>query len=193
MKLEVEPETTRQVEELADRLRPGFNRRWTIARLDAMFSAGATPDPLPEGFLEGRLLTTSIWRPFDACMRFVAGIWMPWQGKAFDRSSSSGVNRFTPGARLPLKAMWPRYRPQLEARDRIEAFPFHTRVEPGAVDHELRVLKIDYDFQANPEFLIRRILDELVQVGEREYLGKVLFHVGSRFHPVGFFSLRKAD
>jgi hypothetical protein len=62
-------------------------------------------------------------------------------------------------------------------------------VGPGALDPDLEVLKIDYDFEANPGLLIRRILDELVQVGRGVYLGKVLFRLGGRFHPIGFFSL----
>ena len=52
----------------------------------------------------------------------------------------------------------------------------------------MRVLKIDYDFEANPT-LIRHILDELVQIAPGHHLGKVLFRSGNRFHRIGFFSL----
>ena len=63
------------------------------------------------------------------------------------------------------------------------------RIEPGAADPDVRVFKIDYDFEANPG-LIRRILDEMVQVAPGRYLGKVLFRARGTFHPIGFFSLR---
>ncbi|HEX9236716.1 MAG TPA: hypothetical protein VF972_10610, partial [Actinomycetota bacterium] len=66
-----------------------------------------------------------------------------------------------------------------------------TRVAPGAVDPDVEVLKIDYDFEANPGFLIRRILDEVVQVDAGTYLGKILFRIGPRLRPIGFFSLHR--
>ena len=51
------------------------------------------------------------------------------------------------------------------------------------------MLTIDYDFAANPGFLIRRILDELVQVDDALYLGKVLLRWRGSFRRLGFFSL----
>jgi hypothetical protein len=58
----------------------------------------------------------------------------------------------------------------------------------GGLDPDVRVLKIDYDFDENPA-LIRRILDEVVQIAPGRYLGKVLFRVGGRHRRIGFFSL----
>jgi hypothetical protein len=72
--------------------------------------------------------------------------------------------------------------------DRLEAFPFRTCVARGELDSGVNVLKIDYDFEANPT-LIRHILDELVQIAPGRYLGKVLFRSGSRYYRIGFFSL----
>ena len=73
--------------------------------------------------------------------------------------------------------------------DRIEAFPFRTRIEAGAIDPAVQVLKIDYNFEANPGFIIQRILDELVQIDESLYLGKILFRTKKAWRPIGFFSL----
>ena len=70
----------------------------------------------------------------------------------------------------------------------VEAFAFRTRLESGAVDPDVKVLKIDYDSDGNPR-LIRRILDELVEVDEALYLGKVLMRLGSRSRTIGFFML----
>jgi hypothetical protein len=181
-----------EIHRLADRLRPAENRAQILARLDALFRAGRPPDPAPSGFLPGRLLGTSIWMPFDGLVRRVASVWMPWMGKSMDPYTSTGVNRFIPSARIPLKAVFPAYTPERITAQRIDAFPFRTWVGPGRLDPDLEVFKIDYDFEANPSYLIRQILDELVQVGPDRYLGKVLFRVGGRYHPIGFFALRSA-
>jgi hypothetical protein len=166
-------------------------RARSIADLDVMFRAGGVPDPRPEGFLRGRLLTTNISGPLDSFFRGLARLWMPWEGKVFNPEAWTGTNRFTRSVRLPMKALWPFYVPVSEQGDRILAFQFRNRVARGAVDPGLDVLKIDYDFEANPGFIIRRILDELVQVNEGLYLGKVLFRLRGRFHPIAYFSLRR--
>jgi hypothetical protein len=116
---------------------------------------------------------------------------MPWQGKVFDRESSVGVNRFDASARVPLRVVFPGYRPERDLGRELEAFPFMNRVAPGELDPEVQVLKIDYDFEANPGFIIRRILDELVEIDDGTYLGKILFRTASRWHPIGFFSLER--
>ena len=146
---------------------------------------------LPDGFLAGRLLTTSVWGPLDRAVLRLARLWMPWKGKTFDREAATGVNRFDNSAvgRAAMHTIFPGYRPERVTRELIEAFPMRNRVEPGAIDPDVDVFKIDYDFEANPA-LIRRVLDELVQVAPGRYLGKVLFRVRGGFHPIGFFTLR---
>jgi hypothetical protein len=54
-------------------------------------------------------------------------------------------------------------------------------------------LKIDYDFDANPSFIIRSILDEVVQIDEGLYLVKILFRRGRSHRRIGFFSLERGD
>ena len=180
----------REIDMLADRLHPAVNRAQVLVRFDERFGSGTAPDPLPDGFLPGRLLATTTWAPLDGLARRMAGLWMPWQGKTLFRERSAGVNRFLTNVRVPMRAVWPRYTPEHVGPDRVEAFPFRTRIAPGELDPGVDVLKIDYDFEANPDFMIRRILDELVQVAPGRYLGKVLFRARGRFHPIGFFSLR---
>jgi hypothetical protein len=182
-----------ELDALADRLHPARVRADVLARFDDIFRTGSAPDPLPDGFLPGRLLATSIQPQLDGLLRRIASLWMPWRGKVFDPDSSTGVNRFLPNVRLPMRAVWPGYAPVEVTARKVEAFAFRNRIEPGALDPELNVYKIDYDFEANPGFIIRRILDELVQVAPGRYLGKVLFRVGERYHPIGFFSLRSAE
>ena len=180
----------RETDVLAARLDPRRNRAEVLARLDEIYRSGTAPDPLPDGFLPGRLLAMSVQPQLDGAIRRIASMWMPWKGKVFDPDTMTGVNRFQPNVRIPMKVVFPGYAPEEVTRVKVEAFPFRNRIAPGAADPDLETLKIDYDFEANPDFLIRRILDELVQVAPGRYLGKILFRVGERFHPIGFFSLR---
>jgi hypothetical protein len=180
-----------ELDALSDALRPRVNRARTLARLDELFRSGRAPDPRPDGALRGRPLTTAVWGPADRFALRLADLWMPWNGKRFVPASESGVNRFDRSVLGPMRIVWPGYRPERVAGGVVEAFPFHTRIGPGTVDPDVTVLAIDYDDEANPSFLIRRILDELVEVAPGGYLGKVLFRVRGSFHPIGFFSLRR--
>ena len=179
-----------ELDRLAERLIPGRNRAEVIARMDALFAGAVAPDPPPSGFQPGRLLGTATWGPWDAVVMRIAQLWMPWLGKTFSPSTGTGLNRFTPTAatRVWLRAVFLRHAPEVNTASRLEAFPFRTCVCPGELDRDVRVLKIEYDFEANP-ILIRHILDELVQIAPGHYLGKVLFRSGNRFQRIGFFSL----
>lgn len=175
--------------EITERLRPDIAREQALLELNEMFRAGSAPGPLPKGMLNGSLVTTSVWGPVDSAVRRLSRMWMPWLGKSFDPEQMAGVNVLTKGARGPMRAVWPGYVPERDLADRIEAFPFRTRIAPGEVDPTVDVLKIDYDFEANPKLLIRRILDELVQVDDGLFLGKILLRRQGSWAPIGFFTL----
>ena len=186
--------------ELEDRLHPKLNRDRVLEQLDELFLAGRPPDPRPQGFLRGRLVTTATFAGADAVARLIAGVWMPWLGKSFDPQNQTGVNVLLSNARMPMRAVWPGYTPEREGGGRLEAFPFTTRIEAGALDPQVEVLKIDYDWDANPDRIVRHILDELVQVDEDTYLGKILYRGGrdeadapdrGGWRPIGFFSLHR--
>jgi len=182
----------REVDALADRLDPRRNRAQVLARLNEIYRSGTAPDPLPEGFMPGRLLGMSVQPQLDGVVRRIAALWMPWQGKVFDPDTMTGVNRFLPNVRIPMKVVFPKHVPEETTAFKVEAFPFRNRIAPGAVDPDIETFKIDYDFEANPDFLIRRILDEVVQIAPGRLLGKILFRVGERQHLIGYFSLRSA-
>ena len=175
--------------ELEDWLRPGAAHAWAMAELDTMFRSGSVPDPPPNGFLKGGLITSSSAQ-IDAVGRRLARLYSPWLGKRFDSNGATGVNVLAKSARLPMRAVWPTYAPEKETSENIEAFAFTTWVGAGAVDPDRRVLKIDYDLDSNPRF-IRRVLDELVQIEDGVYLGKVLLRRDSSWHPTGFFVLER--
>jgi hypothetical protein len=183
-------ERSDELARLADRLVPRRNRTDVFKRLDALFAAGVAPDPLPSGFQPGRLLGTSMWGPWDSVVSGLAQVWMPWLGKTFSPSTGTGRNRFTPTTptRAWLRVLFPRHVPESNTATVLEAFPFRTCIGAGQVDRDVRVLKIDYDFEANPS-LIRHILDEVVQIAPERYLGKVLFRTGGTYSRIGFFSL----
>ncbi len=180
------------IEEVQHRLQPRVQRAWATERLQALFSSGRAPEPQPEGFLAGRLITTTTTGPLDALNRRTASLWMPWLGKSFEPTSQTGINVLAPSARRPMKIVWPSYEPPLETEERIEAFPFNTRIEASAIDASLQVLKIDYDSEENPSFIIRRILDELVQIDDDLYLGRALYRTRSRWRLVLYFTLERS-
>lgn len=180
-----------ELDALSDALRPRVNRATILARLAELFRSGRAPDPRPEGALPGRPLTTTVWGPADRLGLRLVDLWMPWNGKRFVPASESGVNQFDPSVLGPMRILWPGYRPERVAGGVVEAFPFRTRIGPGTVDPGVTVLAVDYDIEGDPVFLIRRILDELVEVAPGSYLGKVLFRVRGSYHPIGYFSLRR--
>ena len=180
-----------RLRDIQDRLKPDAARTRALTELDEMFRQGRAPDPLPQGMLAGRFITMSVWGPLDSLTRRIAELWMPWLGKSFDPASMVGVNLLTKSARGPMRVLWPGYQPERELADRLEAFPFRNRIAPGELDPDVDVLKIDYDFEDNPNLLIRRILDELVEIEDGFYLGKILYRRPGSWASIGFFTLER--
>src|SRR4029453_3321309 len=113
-----------ELDVLADRLEPRNNRALILERFDQLFLSGTAPNPVPDGFLAGRLLGPPTWGWLASGGQGLASLWMPWQGKSFSVEASTGLNRFSASARIPLKAVFPSYAPELVAPGRIDAFPF---------------------------------------------------------------------
>ena len=110
-------------EVLGNRLDPRRNRSQVLARLNEIYRAGTAPDPLPEGFMPGRLLGMSVQPQFDSVIRRIAALWMPWKGKVFDPDTMTGVNRFQPNVRIPMKVVFPKYTVEEVTAVKVEAFP----------------------------------------------------------------------
>jgi hypothetical protein len=178
-----------RLSEIENSLRPGVVREQAISSLDDIFRSGTIPQPPLEGFYRGRAITSTLTGPLDDIGRRVAEMYMPWLGKRFDPHAGEGINVLRPNARVPMRILWPRYEPESQKAEEMEAFKFKSYVAPGAVDPNLEVLKIDYDTDDNPSLIIRDILDELVQVDDQLYLGKVLYRLRSGFRRIGFFAL----
>jgi hypothetical protein len=160
----------------------------SAADLDQIFRAGAPPQGL-NGRCEGMLVMTT--QGFlDGPSRRLASLWMPWLGKRFDRAAGMGDNLFTSGAAAAARFIWPGYGFRPVEHGVLSAFDFRTYTDPGLADPDRVVLKIDYDLELNPGFMIRSILDELVEVGSKTYLGKVHMRRRGGWKMMGYFALR---
>jgi hypothetical protein len=158
--------------------------------LAALFALGTAPRGL-DGPTEGILVATITNPLVDIPVKLLTSAWMPWQGKRFDAAAQRGVNLMTESSSLPSKLLWPKYgmRPSEDGR---VAFDFETAVEPGAIDPQIDVMKIDYGpVEDNPDLLIRQIRDELVELVPDTYFGRILFRISGKFSNIGYFALKQ--
>jgi hypothetical protein len=140
--------------------------------LAALYAAGEAPAlEALEGSPEGRMLTLRGPGGRGPLRGLVARIAssgrFPWGGKDF--FPGGGINRI----RLGGDRRW---------------YPFQTRLEPSVLDGRPCVA-LDYDQPGNPG-LIRRVRDELRQVGPGLLLGPALLGVAGRQVPVLWFAVR---
>ncbi|MGZ5326612.1 MAG: hypothetical protein ACXWW8_05330 [Solirubrobacterales bacterium] len=164
------------------------------AELDELFALGKAPKGL-EGRTEGILVVPFIQGVLDRGMTGLTRLMpLPWLGKRFDAVNSRGDNLLRGSARIPVKALWPRYKTKKVEGGRA-AFGFVTRTERGKHDPGTDVLVIDYaPVESNPDHLIRSIRDELVEIAPGANLGKILYSTGEdEYRNLGFFALRPAD
>ena len=149
------------------------------SRRQKEFLGGSVPRAAPEGFYNGSAY-------------LLGGGPVPWLGKSFDSANSLGFNIFTPQGGSILKILTPLYKLFKKNKEgNTDAFFFKTRTGPALKDGPLNVIKLDYDSAENP-FLIRIILDEIVETAPEQYLGKVHLKVfPGIYSTIGFFGLRK--
>jgi hypothetical protein len=143
------------------------------------FIAASAPTDAPDGFYNGSAYLLGN-RP------------VPWLGKSFERENQKGFNIFTPKGASLLKILTPLYKLfRLNADGNTDAYYFKTSTSAGFRDKKIDTFKLDYDSPENP-FLIRIILDEIVEVAPQEFLGKVHMKVFPGYYAtIGFFGLRK--
>ena len=143
------------------------------------FVACSAPTTAPDGFYNGSAY-------------LLGNRAVPWLGKSFESEKQKGFNIFTPKGASLLKVLTPLYKLfSLNADGNTGAYYFKTSTGPGFKDKDINVFKLDYDSAENP-FLIRIILDEMVEVAPQEFLGKVHMKVfPGYFATIGFFGLRK--
>jgi hypothetical protein len=174
--------------------RAGRRRREALDSLNRIFRLGHPPSQALDGMQRGIFVTPATFAFLDPLLRAWAAVWMPWIGKRFDSASQTGSNVLTASAKLAVKVLWPGYELEPTGDGNYVAFRFTTYADPGKLDPDIEALKIDYDFDDNPSFLIRDILDELVEIVPGAHLGKALLRTGEESQPkwnlVGYFALQ---
>ncbi len=150
-----------------------------LGKRQKQFLDGLPPQAEPDGFYNGSAY-------------LLGGGPVPWLGKSFERENHVGFNIFTPKGASLLKIMTPLYKKfRVNSDGNTDAYYFRTSTSEGFKDKNIDTFKLDYDRPENP-FLIRIILDEIVEVGPQEFLGKVHLKVFPGYYAtIGFFGLRK--
>jgi len=160
------------------------NREQGCAALDSLFRAGIVPGPSLNGPYAGKLVALDVAPGLTQFYQWLTDRWMPWRGKTFNATRQQGDNIFTKDSYLLTRIFNPFYRGFVDDGPKTyRAFAFHTYIAPGLFDPDRSVLKIDYNSPENPSLTVRRVLDELVQIGDDLYLGKA--HLKWWWRPVG--------
>lgn len=143
------------------------------------FTDGQIPKEKPEGFYSGAAHLI----PFKK---------VPWLGKSFTSVENSGFNIFTPSGAKLLKLLTPLYKLfSVNDDSNTKAYNFKTCIGKSLKDKDLQVIKLDYNGAENP-FLIRIILDEIVEIAPEQFLGKVHLKVFPSFYAtIGYFGLTR--
>jgi hypothetical protein len=167
------------------------DREGASAQLADLFGCG-TPSQGIDGPTDGILVAPLIHRSVDGLLRGLTRHYMPWSGKSFDPREQTGTNRLVSSVRVIGKLLWPTYVTRPAAKGRL-AFDFETRIERGASEPAVDVFVIDYEpVESNPEFIIRKIRDELVQIVPGTHLGRILYKTKSGHNNIGYFALKTA-
>lgn len=183
-----EPDSIRAAEQL---LRT--RRKDGLAALDALFRAGTVPSPPPDGPYHGELVALDVAPIVTQLVEWLTSFLMPWKGKFLIAAESRGDNIFSAKWRAVLGLMFPFYKGNRDyGNDAFRAFIFDTSIAQGKVDTDRQVFRIDYNRPDNPAQSIRRIIDEIVEVRDGVYLGKVHFRWWwGTWQMIGYFALRK--
>ena len=168
------------------------NRAEGLNKLKSVFRNGRPPELPLYGRYQGELVVLDIAPGLTQLFQSLASAWMPWLGKTFDASRERGDNIFTQDSYLLARVFNPFYWGfRADQPGTYRGFAFRTYVAAGLVDPDRTVLKIDYELKENPALTVRRVLDELVQIGDDLYLGKA--HVRwwwGAWQTVAYFTLR---
>ena len=166
------------------------DRDGAASELAELFGCGQ-PSRGIDGPTDGILVAPLIHPAVDSVARGITSLWMPWMGKGFYAGEERGDNRLAGSTRWVGRLLWPLYATRQGPDGRL-AFDFETRVERGEADPEVDVLVIDYEpIESNPDFIIRRIRDELVEIVGGAHLGRILWRRDEeRYANIGYFALR---
>jgi len=158
------------------------------AKLQEKFINGNTPTKL-DGFYKGRLDEIINTNFLETLGKMLLSMFLPWKGKWFDAKGNCGDN-ILPSYLIPFLKL--KIGKNFEIKKEfggVHMFTFKTSIQKGLKD-DIRVLCLDYNIPQNPPF-VRKVIDELVEVGKDSYLGKAHIKEGNSFRTIAFFSLNK--
>ena len=160
------------------------------ADLAELFGLGTAPKEL-SGPTEGILVAPMIHPAVDAVARDghrAAGC-RGW-ARASTPSASAAATASPPAGASSPSCCGRRYK-MTPTDEGNMAFDFDTRIEPGAIEPSPDVLVIDYaDEPRNPELIIRKIRDELVEIVPHTHLGRILYRLkDGGYKNIGYFAL----
>lgn len=165
-----------------------YDRGAGLAALERCFGTGRAPSQL-DGPLDGRLVAATIAPVLDQLIEGWSRLYLPWSGKTFDASASSGWNRFARSARPWLRLYWPSYRDlEPDGTGGFTSFRFETSLGPSETTSAPEVLRLDYRLPESP-WPVRLVLDEIVGVGDGQHLGQALVWWQGRFRRAAWFAL----
>lgn len=163
-------------------------QRATWEELEMLFQGGKPPKDL-QGFYRGRLLATRINPLTNFVMTILKKRLMPWKGKTFDSKKRKGVNIVSRKASFLFRFQNLPSNTKPNGKT-LEVFPFKIRQGRSLTSKKNRVYIIDYDTPKNPPG-VRKIVDELVKVGDNLYLGKAQLAFSKNAKTVAYFYLQK--
>lgn len=171
-------------------IRASSRRDDALEALNRIFRLGRLPSTTLDGLYRGLFVVTSIHSMVDPVIRTVTNLYMPWVGKRFMAADSTGDNVLEPSARLLARMAWPGYKGYSSLDDgRLAGFGFKTSTGPGRLDPDRQTLALDYNIETNPRFIIRNVIDELVELVPGVYLGKFCYRRGSKLRLIGYFAV----
>jgi hypothetical protein len=174
--------------------RMSTDREGSMETLDALFEMGRLPNPTLDGRYRGELVSLTMQPMLDSAGKGLARFWMPWMGKRFNSAAQSGDNVVMRSASIVGHLFWPTffdYRPYKPGLYTV--FDFRTYTGPSLGDADKDVLKLDYDNESNPGFLVRAVVDEVVQLSDDYYLGKAFLKGSKGYKLAAFFALRRFE
>ena len=170
------------------------DRARTLSALNSVFRSGIVPSTPLDGRYDGQLMALDIAPGVTRVVEGITSRWLPWKGKRFEAATSRGDNIFTRDSLKFTRVLWPFYRGVVDDRPgTYRAFVFHTSTGPGLLDTDRQVLRLDYNIPGNPKRTLRRILDEVVEIGDGVYLGKAYVRWWwGKWQLVAYFGLSKS-
>ena len=160
--------------------------RYSLDQLQKEFRRGKIPYPL-HGFYQGELSLLLPNNLIESFGSFFLKLYLPWKGKYFYKRS--GDNILSSSFKLFLNLVSARIKSTRNGIIGYHAFPFRTFIKKGVGDKKT-VMELDYDIPRNPA-IVRRVIDEIVEVGEGSYLGRTYIKENEKYRLAAFFRIFK--